>query len=126
MSIRTPASRAHGLGSAREGTGHFWAQRLTAVALIPLLAWFVFSIAGLAGADYETSRDFISAPFPAVLVLLLIAAGLYHLKLGIQVIIEDYVHGEAVKIALLMFNALACIAIAAICAFSVFKLAFAG
>ena len=99
MSLRSPLGQARGLGTAKEGVGHWWAQRLTAVALIPLTIWFVASVAALAGADHQTLRDWVASPLVASILILLIVATFYHAYLGLQVVIEDYVHGEGVKIA---------------------------
>ena len=100
MSLRSPLDRVRGLGAAKEGVAHWWAQRMTALALIPLTVWFVASIVGLAGADYDTTVDWVGRPLPAVLLLLLIAATFHHAQLGLQVVIEDYVHHEGLKVAL--------------------------
>ena len=102
MSMRSPLGRVRGLGSAREGVGHWWAQRMTSLALIPLALWFVASLVGLTGADHATARDWIAAPVPAALLVLLIVAAFYHGALGFQVIIEDYIHHEGAKLAALI------------------------
>ena len=102
MSLRSPLGRVKGLGAAREGVGHWWAQRLTALALVPLTVWLVASLVALAGADYEVMRAWLSAPVPAGLMILFLVAGLHHGQLGLQVVIEDYVHNEGVKIASLL------------------------
>jgi succinate dehydrogenase / fumarate reductase membrane anchor subunit len=102
MSMRSPLGRVRGLGSAREGVGHWWAQRMTSLALIPLALWFVASLVTLTGADHATARDWIGAPVPAALLVLLIVAAFYHGALGFQVIIEDYIHHEGVKVAALI------------------------
>jgi succinate dehydrogenase / fumarate reductase membrane anchor subunit len=102
MSMRSPLGRVRGLGSAREGVGHWWAQRMTSLALIPLALWFVASLVTLTGADHATARDWIGAPVPAALLVLLIVAAFYHGALGFQVIIEDYVHHEGAKLAALI------------------------
>jgi len=102
MSLRSPLGRVKGLGSAREGVGHWWAQRLTAIALVPLTVWFVASVVGLAGADYETMRAWLGAPMVAGLVILFLVTGLHHGQLGLQVVIEDYVSHEGAKIACLL------------------------
>ena len=99
MSMRSPLARVRGLGSAREGAGHWWAQRMTSLALVPLALWFVVSVIGLTGADYATARDWIGSPVTASLLVLLIVATFYHGALGLRVIIEDYVHHEGAKIA---------------------------
>ncbi len=102
MSMRSPLGRVRGLGSAREGVGHWWAQRMTSLALVPLALWFVASLVALTGADHGTARQWIAAPVPASLLVLLIVAAFYHGALGIQVIIEDYIHHEGVKVAVLI------------------------
>lgn len=103
MSLRSPLGKVKGLGAAGEGVGHWWAQRLTALALIPLTVWFVASVAAMAGADYATMRDWIGSPVVAGLMVLLIVATFYHAFLGLQVVIEDYVHTEGVKVASILF-----------------------
>jgi succinate dehydrogenase / fumarate reductase membrane anchor subunit len=100
--LRTPLSRARGLGSARQGVHHWWAQRLTAVALIPLVVWFAVSLVMLSGADYGVARAWIGSPLVMVLLTLTIAVGLHHAQLGMQVVIEDYVHSDGAKLALIV------------------------
>jgi succinate dehydrogenase / fumarate reductase, membrane anchor subunit len=100
--LRTPLARARGLGSAREGVHHWWAQRLTAIALIPLVVWFAISLVMLSGADYGSVRAWIGSPVVMVLLILTIAIGLHHGQLGLQVVIEDYVHGDGSKLALIV------------------------
>lgn len=99
MSIRTPLANARGLGSAQHGTGHFWAQRVSAVALIPLSLWFVGSIVAHVGADYATITAWLSSPFQAVLMILYLTAIFYHSQLGLQVVAEDYIHTAWLKVA---------------------------
>jgi succinate dehydrogenase / fumarate reductase membrane anchor subunit len=100
--LRTPLSRARGLGSAKEGVHHFWAQRITAVALIPLVAWFAISLIMMSGADYAVVRAWIASPAVMVLLTLTIVIGLHHGQLGMQVVIEDYVHNDGMKLALIV------------------------
>jgi succinate dehydrogenase / fumarate reductase membrane anchor subunit len=100
--LRTPIARARGLGSAREGVHHWWAQRLTAIALIPLVVWFAISLVMMSGADYGAVRAWIGSPVVMVLLILTIAIGLHHGQLGLQVVIEDYVHGDGSKLALIV------------------------
>ena len=126
MSMRTPLGRVRGLGSAKEGVHHWWTQRLTAVALIPLTLWFVASLVQLAGADLAHVTAWIAQPVVAVLLMLLFASGFYHLALGMQVVIEDYVHGEPARIVTLVLVRFACWLLAAIALFSVLKIAFRG
>jgi succinate dehydrogenase / fumarate reductase membrane anchor subunit len=100
--LRTPLARARGLGSAKQGVHHWWAQRLTAVALIPLVVWFAVSLVMLSGADYGVVRAWIGSPLVMVLLTLTIVVGLHHAQLGMQVVIEDYVHADGVKLALVV------------------------
>ncbi len=102
MSMRTPLARARGLGSAKTGTQHFWWQRLTAIALVPLCIGMVVALIGLAGADYEQARGFVASPLVAVLLLCLIVALFHHAQLGMQVVIEDYLHIEWLKLSALL------------------------
>ena len=90
---RTPLARARGLGSAKDGLGHWWAQRLTAIALIPLVVWFAISLVMLTGADYGIVRAWIGSPLVMVLLILTIGIGLHHGQLGLQVVLEDYTGG---------------------------------
>ncbi len=125
MSRRTPLGAVLGLGSAKEGVGHWWAQRLTAVALLPLGLWFVFSVAILAGtesSDYLSVVDWVSAPFNAVMLILFIGTLAYHSMLGVQVVIEDYVHGW-LKVFSLVLQKFAHIAVAAAAIYSVLSIA---
>lgn len=124
MSLRTPLSRVKGLGAAKEGASHWWHERLTSIALIPLVLWFSFSIALLAVADYSTVTAWISSPFSTVLMVLAISVGFYHGYLGLQVIIEDYVSHEALKIGLLISVAMMAILFATLGVVSVLKISF--
>ena len=99
---RTPLARARGLGSAKHGVGHWWAQRITAVALIPLVVWFAVSLVMMSGADYSLVRAWIGSPLVMVLLILTIGVGLHHGQLGIQVVIEDYVRSDGLKLALIV------------------------
>lgn len=123
MSHRTPLARVEGLGAAHSGTAHFWQQRVSAVALVPLSIWFVVSALGLAGADYITTLDFLRTPVNAVLMILFVTILLYHMQLGVQVVIEDYAHREGQKITLLMLNRFFAWGVGAISLFSILKIA---
>jgi succinate dehydrogenase membrane anchor subunit len=122
--LRSPLGRAIGLGSAKEGVGHWWAQRVSSIALVPLALWFVISVIGLAGADLDTVVTWLDNPVAAVLFVLLIAATFYHGALGLQVVIEDYVENEGAKFAALIVMKLAAFLLAALGIFAVLKLAF--
>lgn len=100
--LRTPLSRARGLGSAKQGVHHWWAQRITAVALIPLVVWFAISLIMMSGADYAVVRAWIGSPVVMVLLTLTIVIGLHHGQIGMQEVVEDYVHGEGMKLALIV------------------------
>jgi succinate dehydrogenase / fumarate reductase membrane anchor subunit len=102
MSLRSPLSRVLGLGSAKDGTGHWWAQRVTAIALVPLTLWFVISLLTLPGLDYETVRTWLAFPLTGFLAVLLLAVLTYHSYLGTIVIVEDYVHTKGMKVLTLM------------------------
>lgn len=112
MAFQTPIARVRGLGAAREGVGHWKLQRLTAIANVPLVLWFVFSAMALAGSDYDQVRAWLASPISASLMILLIVSVFYHARLGVQVVIEDYVHREGSKLALLVAVPLIVIALA--------------
>ena len=122
MSLRTPLSAAKGLGSAKEGAHHWWVQRLTSIALVPLMLWFTISLALLGNLSYESAVAWIHSPFVAIGLSLLVVVMFYHVQLGIQVIIEDYVHGW-LKIASLILLNFACITLVFIGLFSIIKVA---
>ena len=125
-SLRTPLAKARGLGSAKDGTHHFWVQRLTAVALIPLTVWFALSLASLATAGQAEVVTWMKSPLSATLMLSFIMAGFWHMKLGLQVVIEDYVHTEATKITCLILNNLIAIFLALAAFLSVLKMLLGG
>lgn len=104
MSLRSPLGRVLGLGSAKEGTEHWWAQRISAAALVLLGLWFAVAMAHLHVAHYEDVITFIAMPLHSVLLILLCATMAYHSWLGIQVVIEDYIHAPVAKIALLTLS----------------------
>ncbi len=120
---RSPLARARGLGAARSGVGHWRAQRITAIALAPLAVWLVASLAARAGADHATVTAWIAQPPVAVALTLTLGVMFWHLELGLQAVIEDYVHGSATRQALLLANAFACVALAAAAIFAVLDIA---
>lgn len=123
MSLRSPLGKVRGLGSAKNGTHHWWMQKVTAVALIPLTIWFVSSIVQMTRADYEVVINWMNSPVVAVLMLLFMITGIYHLKLGLQVIIEDYIHSEGAKMFLQMLVTFGCVAVGTTAVFSILKIA---
>jgi succinate dehydrogenase / fumarate reductase, membrane anchor subunit len=122
--MRTPLARVRGLGTAREGTGHFWLQRLTAVSNVPLILFLIGLLVALNGADYTTVRGALGNPFVALMLALAFLSVLNHMRLGMQVIIEDYVHDELPKYAALMSNTFFSCAIGLAAVFAVLKLSF--
>lgn len=122
---RTPLSRVKGLGSAKEGTDHFWAQRISAIALVPLILWLTFSIASLPGMDYIAIREWLSQPFNAIVMILLIVAGFAHARLGLQVVAEDYVGSHGPRTAVVIVITFGAVALAVTGIFSVLRIAFA-
>ena len=103
-SLATDRARIKGLGAAKSGTKHFWHQRVSAVALIPLTLIFVVTLISLAGASHANALAILRNPFVTILMLCFVLAGVYHMRLGMQVIIEDYLHNEGQKLFLLMLN----------------------
>jgi succinate dehydrogenase / fumarate reductase membrane anchor subunit len=124
MSLRTPLARARGLGSAKEGVQHWWVQRVTAVALIPLSLWFVVSLIAVAGADYPTFIAWAGSPLNTALLVILLVSVFYHAMLGLQVVIEDYIHREWLKHSLLLSVNFALIFLGVIAVVSVLRITF--
>ncbi len=121
--MKTPLARARGLGSARQGVHHWMHQRITSVANIPLVIWFVYSVVSLKGADYSVFTAWLSQPLNAVLMILFIVSVFYHAVLGVQVVIEDYIHNEGCKVVKLVLLKLVFTALAVASIFSVLKIA---
>lgn len=124
MSMRTPLSRVRGLGSARQGTEHFWQNTVTSVALIPLTVIFVGIVIAAVGRSHADAVRLLGSPLVAIALLALILAGVRHMQLGMQVIIEDYVHGEPAKTVLVLANVFFSALIAIACVWAVVKLSF--
>jgi len=124
MNLRTPFKDIEGLGSAKSGTDHFLHQRLTAIANVPLvifLVWFVISHLGASRADVVAS---VHNPFNAILLVLSFVSILWHMRLGMQVVIEDYVHGHVAKVAMLLANAFFTAALGVAALYAIFKMSF--
>jgi len=126
MSLQHPLGRVRGLGSAKAGSHHWWSQRVTAVALVPLTLWFVYSALTLAGSDYASGIKWLAQPTNSICMVLLVISTFHHLQLGLQVIIEDYVHHEAVKLIALVTMKLSSIGFAVAAIFSIIKVSFGG
>jgi succinate dehydrogenase / fumarate reductase membrane anchor subunit len=121
---RTPLARVRGLGSAKTGTAQFWHQRLTAVANVPLTIAFVLIVVALLGRNHAAAQQILGSPLVAIVMLLFIGSITYHMRIGMQVIIEDYVHEETAKLALIMLNTFFAVAVALASAYAIFKLSF--
>ena len=125
MSLRSPLGRALGLGSAKDGIGHWWAQRVSAVALVPLTLWFLFAMLALPALEYSVVHAWLARPMNAVLTVLLLAALGQHAHLGLAVVVEDYVHSPGLKILTLMLLRFAFVLTGAAGVFAVLHVAFA-
>ena len=124
MEMRSQLGRVRGLGSNKEGSHHFWVQRLSGIALVPLVLWFVFSGINMVGADLATFTAWVGAHYNPLLLILLILTMFHHAQLGLQVIIEDYIHGEAAKITSLILMKFAVVLIGGSAIFAVIRLTF--
>jgi succinate dehydrogenase / fumarate reductase, membrane anchor subunit len=124
--LRSPLGRVRGLGSAKEGTHHWWQQRVTAVALVPLSFWLIYSLLGLSDAGYVEFASWLQNPVNATLMVLTVAMLFHHANLGLQVVLEDYVHGHGTRIVAIMLVKFTCAALAALSIVSVLVVAFKG
>ena len=122
--MRSPLGRARGLGSARAGSAHWWAQRLTSIALVPLTLWFIVSAIGLEGANRADVGAWLRHPLPMAAAIALVIATFYHLQLGVQVIIEDYVHQDALRMASVLALKGVAFLVAVACIMSILHLGF--
>ncbi|MBO0755604.1 MAG: succinate dehydrogenase, hydrophobic membrane anchor protein [Bradyrhizobiaceae bacterium] len=122
--MRTPLGRVRGFGSARSGTEDFWYERLTAVALVPLTAAVILIVMSLLGRNHAAVVQILGSPIVAIIMLLFVLTTAYHMKLGMQVVIEDYVHDEAMKYTLLIGNLFFCVVVALAASFAILKLSF--
>jgi len=126
MNLRSPLGRVRGLGTAKTGVHHWWAQRMTAIALVPLMLWLVASLVSLAGADYDTAVAWVSSPFTGTLLIALIIALYYHVQLGLQVVLEDYLHTPWVQVSAQIAVRYACILLALTGVLSVLRITLGG
>ncbi|MCH2545997.1 MAG: succinate dehydrogenase, hydrophobic membrane anchor protein [Alphaproteobacteria bacterium] len=122
MGFRTPLATVRGHGSAKDGTHHWWMQRLTAIAMIPLCFWLIYSLLNLILSEQTTVQEWLQSPFRALLLTVFIGAMTFHAKLGIQVIIEDYVHASCSKYSLLLINTFGFILLFLMAVMAIFKL----
>lgn len=123
-SIRTPLAKARGLGAAKSGTDHWWETRLTSIALLPLTFAGIVIVMAVVGRNHAATVQILGSPIVAVIMLLFIFATTYHMKLGAQAVIEDYIHSKPLKTALLIFNTFLCIFLWLACTFAILKLSF--
>ena len=122
--MRTPLAKIQHLGSAKSGTRDHSRQRLTALAIAPLAIFFLVSVVALAGADYETARRYLGHPLVSILLLALIGAVVVHMRIGMQIVIEDYVHGEGLKHFTLVANTFFSYAVGLACIYAALKIGF--
>lgn len=123
MSMRTPLARVRGLGSAKKGTEHFWLQRVTALANIPLTLFLVVSLVVHAGSDFVTMQAYLASPIVSIVMVLLIISAVWHMRLGLQVVIEDYVHGHGTKLLAIIMNNFIALFVAVSCLMAILKIA---
>lgn len=124
--LRSPLGRARGLGSAKDGTHHWWAQRVTAIALVPLSLWFVYSVLKVAPTGIDGYRNWIASPLNATAMIVFLAVTFHHAQLGVQVVIEDYVAGHAARIVTNLIVKFLCYGLAALSIVSILIVAFGG
>jgi succinate dehydrogenase / fumarate reductase membrane anchor subunit len=123
MSLETPLHKVEGLGSAHSGVTHFWRQRVSAAALVPLALWFAVSALGLIGAHEAATLAFLSQPLNAILMAAFVVILLYHMALGLQVVIDDYIHGDGQKVFLMLLMRGFAVAVGAACLFALLRIA---
>ena len=123
--FRTPLKRARGLGAGKSGTDHFWMQRVTAIVLAPLAIWFVWTLVTLVGADLETARDIIARPWNTIIFAVFLVSMFWHAKLGLQIVIEDYVHTRSLEITAHFLNNFLCGLGAIASLYAIARIAFA-
>lgn len=124
--FRTPLKRARGLGAGKSGTDHFWMQRVTAIVLAPLAIWFVWTLVTLVGADLETARGIITRPWNTIIFAVFLVCMFWHAKLGLQIVIEDYVHTRSLEITAHFLNNFLCGLGAIASLYAIARIAFSG
>lgn len=123
-SLRTPLGRVRGTGAAKSGTGHFIGQRVSAIALAVLAPWFVISASLSLPLGYNGGREWVAQPAVAIPLILFVLAGLYHMRLGLSVVVEDYIHKPATKAVLLIANAFVTVGLAVASVFAILQISF--
>ncbi len=124
--MRTPLGKVRGLGSAKSGTEHFWQQRVTAIANVPLSLLALYVVLTLVGKDFAAAKALLATPLVTIGLILFVVSSTYHMRLGMQIVIEDYVHSEGMKILALLANTFFTIAVGLACVFSLLKVSFGG
>jgi succinate dehydrogenase / fumarate reductase membrane anchor subunit len=124
MSLRNPLAKAHNHGSAGEGVGHWWAQRFTAILLVFLVVWLIYALASLIGADHAAATAWIGRPFNAAMAILFVVTSIHHGQLGLQVVIEDYIHTRATEVTLMVLIKIASIVGGLLAVIAILKMAF--
>jgi succinate dehydrogenase / fumarate reductase membrane anchor subunit len=122
--MRTPLARVRGLGSAKSGTEHFWKQRMTAVANVPLTIAGIVIVISLLGRNHAAAAQIVGQPVIAIILLLFVFSIVTHMRIGMQVVLEDYIHDDRMKFALVMLNTFFCVAVGLAAAFAILKLSF--
>jgi succinate dehydrogenase / fumarate reductase membrane anchor subunit len=122
-SAQTPLHKVRGMGASHSGTGHFWRERVTAAALVPLSLWFLYVMLGLAGTNEVTALQYLAHPWNALLMGAFVSFSLYHAALGLQVVVDDYIHTAGTKIFLMLVIRFSVIAVTATCLFAIVRIA---
>lgn len=126
MSLRTPLKQARGLGSSSDGTHHWWSLRVAALALIPLSLWFIAGVVGIVGASHAEAVGWVRQPLVTVLLILFLATAFIHSKLGVDEVVEDYVHHRPARVAVLLLNTFFHVLLGATAVVAVLRIAFGG
>ena len=124
--MRSLLGRARGIGPAKSGVHHWWVERVTAIALIPLTIWFIYAVLRLLGASQQAVHSFVASPVNTVLLLALVAMTFHHMQLGLQVVIEDYIHDKKWQMSSVLLNKAVAVVLGLLCAVSILRMAFTG